>query len=67
MSLPVPRTGRHRWHSRKSRAGRPNGVLSASRILPHRYADEGDKGRWFRRILRRCEERAWVREFKEEN
>ncbi|GGY88777.1 hypothetical protein CP967_31255 [Streptomyces nitrosporeus] len=62
MSTPVPGTGRPRWHSRKNRAGRPNGLLSASRIIPHRYADEGDKGPWFRRIVRRREARLWKKE-----
>ncbi|WNI28636.1 hypothetical protein [Streptomyces sp. ITFR-6] len=62
MSAPVPGTGRSRWHSRKNRAGRPNGLLAASRIIPHRYADEGDKGAWFRRIVRRREARLWKKE-----
>lgn len=62
MSDPIPRTGRRRWHSRSNRAGRPNGLLGSSRILPHRYRDEGDKGQWFRRLVRRREERMWRRE-----
>lgn len=67
MSTPVPRTGRRRWHSKRNRAGRPNGLLSASRVLPHRYADEGDNGPWFRRILRRRERALWTAEANEES
>lgn len=62
MSTPVAGTGRRRWHRKANRAGRPNGLLGASRILPHRYRDEGDKGQWFRRVIRRREERFWRRE-----
>lgn len=62
MSVPVPGTGRSRWHARKNRAGRPNGLLGSSRIIPHRYEDEGDKGPWFRRIVRRREARLWRKE-----
>lgn len=58
-TMPVPGTGRRRYHSRKDRAGRPNGVISSSRILPHQYADEGDKGPTLRRKLRRAENRMW--------
>jgi hypothetical protein len=61
-SIPVANTGRSRLHSKKNRAGRPNGVMANSRILPHRYADEGDKGQRFRRTIRRLEKVAWQRE-----
>ena len=56
---PVPGTGKRRYHSRENRAGRPNGVISSSRALPHRCADEGDSGPAFRRKLRRVENRMW--------
>ncbi|MFE6493395.1 hypothetical protein [Streptomyces sp. NPDC057748] len=62
MTLPIPHTGRRRWHRRRSR-----GVSASSRIIPHRYADEGDRGRWFRRLVRRREEKQWVREAREES
>lgn len=39
-----------------------HGVSSSSRIIPHRYADEGDKGPWFRRLIRQREEAFWRRE-----
>ncbi|WP_128378527.1 hypothetical protein [Streptomyces cavernae] len=62
MSIPVAGTGRSRYHSKKNRAGKPNGVMSSSRLLPHRYADEGDKGPQFRRTIRRLENIQWRRE-----
>lgn len=61
MSTPVPRTGRHRWHRRSSK-----GVSANTRALSHRYADEGDKGKAFRRLVRRVESRLWQREAAEE-
>ncbi|MFE1190208.1 hypothetical protein [[Kitasatospora] papulosa] len=55
-SVPVPRTGRAR--SRKyARTG-----TVGSKVLPHRYGDEGEKGPKHRRQIRRCEERLWRRE-----
>lgn len=54
---PIAGTGRWRVHRRRSR-----GVSASSRIVPHRYRDEGDKGRPFRRLIRRREERLWRRE-----
>lgn len=61
MSDPIPGTGRRRfkWCSRST------GVSANSRIMPHRYADEGDKGRTFRRLIRRRETRLWRRELGE--
>lgn len=38
------------------------GVSANSRILPHRYADEGDKGQGHRREIRRKERAQWQRE-----
>lgn len=61
MGSPVPHTGRQRWHQRRSR-----GVSANSRIVSHRYADEGDKGKWFRRLVRRREERLWIKEFRQD-
>lgn len=62
MSIPVAGTGRSRHHSKNNRAGKPNGVIGSSRLLPHRYADEGDKGRAFRRTIRRLENVQWRQE-----
>ena len=57
---PVSGRGRrHHYHSRKDHAGRSNGVSSGSRILPHRYRDEGDKGKHHRREIRRRETLVW--------
>lgn len=62
---PIPRTGRsRRWHPGR---GRNHGVSANSRILPHRYADEGDKGQWFRRVIRRREKAMWVREVRDDD
>lgn len=36
-----------------------SGVSANSRILPHRYADEGEKGKGHRREIRRKEETLW--------
>jgi len=57
MSTPVPFTGRSHIHRRRSK-----GVSANSRVLPHRYASEGDKGRRYRRLIRRVEKRFWRRE-----
>jgi hypothetical protein len=43
----------------KRRRRRSHGVSGSSRIVPHRYADEGDKGPWFRRLIRRREAKLW--------
>lgn len=42
------------------------GVSGSSRIIPHRYADEGDKGPWFRRLIRKREDAFWRRELARE-
>ncbi len=57
-SAPVPRTGRAK--SRKYHNARTGTV--GSKVLPHRYGDEGEKGPKHRRQVRRCEERLWRRE-----
>lgn len=59
---PVAGSGRSRWHSRKNRPGKANGVSASSRIVSHRYADEGEKGPSLRREIRRKERRFWTRE-----
>lgn len=65
MSEPVPGTGRKSPGSRRSKRlpGKRGGSVSAgSRALGHRYADEGDKGGWIRRLVRRREARLWKKE-----
>lgn len=42
------------------------GVSANSRILPHRYADEGDKGNGHRREIRRKERAQWLSEWQQE-
>ncbi|WP_432006337.1 hypothetical protein [Streptomyces parvus] len=37
-------------------------MSAGSRVLEHRYADEGDKGGWIRRLVRRRETRLWKKE-----
>ncbi|MEU5403751.1 hypothetical protein ABZ348_31215 [Streptomyces sp. NPDC005963] len=37
-------------------------MSAGSRILEHRYPDEGDRGPWIRRLVRRREERLWKKE-----
>lgn len=43
-----------------------SGVSANSRILPHRYADEGDKGSGHRREIRRKERVQWLQEWQQE-
>ncbi|MFF9785629.1 hypothetical protein [Streptomyces nigrescens] len=61
-SSPVPGTGRTK--RRKYKHARTGTV--GSKALAHRYADEGEKGPWFRRLVRRSEERAWRKDAKAE-
>lgn len=42
------------------------GVSANSRVLPHRYADEGDKGKGHRREIRRKERAQWLSEWQQE-
>ncbi len=58
----VPGTGRKLKYMCDAKAGKPSGLLSAERLLPHQYADEGAKGKKFRRTMRRLSKRAWVAE-----
>ncbi|WP_424892328.1 hypothetical protein [Streptomyces sp. XH2] len=55
MSSPVPRTGKRK--RRKVKNARTGTV--GSKILPGRYSDEGEKGPWFRRLVRRREACQW--------
>lgn len=57
MGIPVKGTGRK--HYRRTTQG---GVSASSHVVSHRYADEGEKGRLMRRLVRRREERLWKRE-----
>lgn len=43
-----------------------SGVSANSRILPHRYADEGDKGKGHRKEIRRKERVQWLSEWEQE-
>lgn len=56
--VPVPRTASHGRRKYKNGAG----VSANSRVLPHRYADEGDKGQQHRREIRRKERTLWESE-----
>lgn len=51
------------WYSRAKNGG----VIGNSRIVPHRYMDEGDKGPALRREIKRREERLWRKEAEEES
>lgn len=62
--IPVPRTGSRRWHSGKN-SGK-TGVIGSSRVLPHRYMDEGDKGKGHNRHIKRLERALWRSEALEE-
>ncbi|WPH58154.1 hypothetical protein SEA_LUCKYSOCKE_203 [Streptomyces phage LuckySocke] len=60
--IPVPGTGTRRY--RKSRNG--SGVSASSRVLSHYYADEGEKGRTVRKLVRNRERALWLSEWQEE-
>lgn len=64
MGQPVPGTGRKSPAALRSKTGgfRQAGVSASSRVMRHFYADEGEKGRYIRRLVRRREERIWKRE-----
>lgn len=68
---PIPNTGRRspaalRSKSGRERPGTPSGLLGASRIIPNRYKDEGDIGKWFRHLVRRRENTFWRSETRTE-
>lgn len=54
--IPVPHTGYGRTYKHKNGSG----VSANSRILSHRYADEGEKGALIRREVRRKERAQWL-------
>jgi hypothetical protein len=58
VNAPVPGTGRTK--RRKVKNARTGAM--GSKVLAHRYGDQGEKGPWFRRLVRRSEARAWRRE-----
>lgn len=60
--IPVP--GLRKSGRRKYVNG--SGVSASSRVLSHYYADEGDKGRWVRKIVRNHERALWQAEWREE-
>lgn len=62
--IPVPGTSAKRWHSGKN-SGK-TGVIGSSRMLPHRYMDEGDKGKGHNRHIKRLERALWQREWLDE-
>ncbi|MFD7259352.1 hypothetical protein [Streptomyces sp. NPDC059874] len=64
MSEPVPGTGRKSPAALRTKAKSKNGdsVSAGSRVVEGRYADEGDKGHWIRRLVRRRERRLWKKE-----
>lgn len=62
MSEPVPGSGKRTRGLRGAFRGGRGGVSVNSKVLPHRYAAEGDRGQWFRRQIRRAEKRIWKKE-----
>lgn len=61
---PVPGTGRKSPAALRARAHSKTGggVSAGSRVLRHLYADEGEKGRWVRRLVRARERALWKKE-----
>ncbi len=62
MSTPVPGTEAKQRPARRPKVKNARTGTVGSKILPGRYSDEGEKGPWFRRLVRRAETRAWQRE-----
>ncbi|KOT46669.1 hypothetical protein ADK41_00035 [Streptomyces caelestis] len=62
MSTPVPGTGAKKRPARRRKVKNARTGSVGSKILPGRYSDEGEKGPWFRRLVRRAETRSWRRE-----
>lgn len=60
--IPVPGTGKISY--RKHRNG--SGVSASSRVLSHYYADEGEKGRGIRKLVRNRERALWLTEWAQE-
>ena len=57
---------RHESWAKRYLYRRYGGVIGNSRIVSHRYQDEGDNGPAHRREIRRAERRLWRGEAKEE-
>jgi hypothetical protein len=66
--IPIPGTGRRtcRCGHCSQNSNSNCGVIANSRVLPHRYADEGEKGPLLRREIRRKERALWLAEAFEE-
>lgn len=62
--IPVEGTGVRRH--RRSWTHNGTSVSSGSHVLSHYYADEGDKGRWVRKLVRRRERAMWLSEWQTE-
>jgi|SRR5882757_9134377 len=60
--VPVPRTG----YSRVHKYANGSGVSANSRVLSHMYADEGEKGRYIRKLVRTRERALWLSEYQDE-
>lgn len=57
---------RYAGYSRRRKYVNGSGVSANSRILPHRYADEGEKGKGHRREIRRRERAQWLSEWQQD-
>jgi hypothetical protein len=60
--IPVPYTACRTRYKYVNGAG----VSASSRVVSHRYADEGDKGKSLRREIKRVERAQWLSEWQEE-
>jgi hypothetical protein len=60
--IPVSHTGKRKRRKCTNGAG----VSASSRVLSHYYADEGDKGRWVRKVVRNRERALWLSEWQDE-
>lgn len=57
--IPVPHTG----YQRRYKHTNGSGVSASSRVLSHYYADEGEKGRMIRKLVRGRERQMWRNEW----
>lgn len=60
--IPVEGTGKISYRKHKNGSG----VSANSRILPHRYADEGEKGKLIRKQVRHRERALWLSDWMDE-
>lgn len=60
---PVAGTGGKRWRKWSANNG---GVSAGSHVVSHHYANEGDKGRTVRKLVRNRERALWLSEWQEE-